>query len=98
MTNENEDIAAQETEQDEPLDAWWKYVGGGLFLWAITIGFYFYIVAFETGDAESVRIWAPVALLYNLAGKWPVIAIGALFGLGSVAVGVKAYREQSNVV
>jgi len=86
-----------ETQEDanEPAEAWWKTAGYGVIMLAATVGFYFYISAFEAGTESSVRIWWPVALIYNLAGKWPIVAIGTLFGVGLLGMAAKDFRKQS---
>jgi len=35
----------------------------------------------ESGGADSVRLWAPVAFLYNQLGYWPAILFVPVLGL-----------------
>lgn len=37
--------------------------------------------ALETGTEESVRIWAPIAFLYNIGGYWPAILATPALGI-----------------
>jgi hypothetical protein len=53
---------------------------GGLVVLGFTVWFYFYITAFENGAMAEASAWWPVAMLYNAAGKWPVIVLGVLIG------------------
>ena len=97
MTEQHDSSTDDATHTDhdgEPPAPWWHTVGFGLFFLAATVGVYFYIVAFEAGDAESTRIWWPVALIYNFAGKWPVVGIGTVLGLFMIALGANDYRSQ----
>lgn len=92
--NTGHDAQTAVSSSGEPADPWWKSLGYGVGLWALTVGFYFYISAFEAGDVVSARIWWPVALIYNLAGKWPIVGIGALGGLVLVGVGARDFRSR----
>lgn len=95
--SENTGHDAQVTTQggdDGSADPWWKSIGYGLLFWGLTVGFYFYITAFEAGTMTSARIWWPVALIYNLAGKWPVVGIGAIGGLVLIGVGARDFSAK----
>ena len=92
--NEGTSESAAIAEPEEPEEPWYKMLGYGLLIWGLTVGFYFYISAFEAGDMTTARIWWPVALVYNLAGKWPVIAIGGVLGLVGVGMGALGFKNQ----
>ena len=51
----------------------------------------------ESGQIQKIKIWAPIAWIYNLGGVWSMIAkwvaiVGlALMGLGVAAAGVVSF-------
>ena len=51
----------------------------------------------ESGQIQKIKIWAPIAWIYNLGGAWSMIAkwvaiVGlALMGLGVAAAGVVSF-------
>ena len=60
----------------------------------------------ESGQIQKIKIWAPIAWIYNLGGAWSMIAkwvavVGlALIGLGVAAAGVASFlpdKEQTAV-
>lgn len=70
----------------EPL----KLLGGGLAAIGLTIAFYMYITPFEEGVAHGqASAWWPIAMLYNFAGKWPIVGIGVAGGLIAAIFGAR---------
>lgn len=58
----------------------WVFAAVGLVLSFVT---YYELSALEDGTRHSVRLWAPVAMLYNLMGFWPaVLCWPVLCGVG----------------
>jgi hypothetical protein len=53
----------------------------GLAVVALAIFLFVYFSRFEAGEVGSRRMWWPIALAYNLGGKWPpTLLIGAIGG------------------
>ena len=51
----------------------------------------------ESGEVESVRVFAPLALSYNLLGYWPTILFPPLVGiLCLVALVLVYFNERRN--
>ena len=82
----------------------WRSAAGNLFwfglglvmLWAAW-HLYGEFRELESGQLQKMKIWAPIAWVYNLGGAWSVIAkwvaiVGlALIGLGAMAGGVISF-------
>jgi hypothetical protein len=55
----------------------------------------------EFGTAQSVRVWAPVALLYNSFGFWPAILCVPVLGVVILLVlarKLRSIRESSSTI
>lgn len=50
---------------------------------------FYYFTNFEAGTEHGRRMWWVLALLYNLGGKWPPVALVGLIGLGGLGMGVR---------
>lgn len=56
-------------------------------LCALLMGFvgawlvYQHFAQFESGELPSMKLWAPLAMIYNLGGYWTVVAKWATLGL-----------------
>ena len=48
---------------------------GALMMAGVGVWVFFQLSKLETGDANVVRVWAPVAAAYNLVGFWPAVCI-----------------------
>ena len=83
----------------------WRSIAGGLFWIALGLamvwaawGTWQEFAQLESGQLRSMKIWAPLAWIYNLGGlwsviaKWAAIAFLALTGMGVVAVGIASLR------
>lgn len=46
--------------------------------------FYYELLQLESGEIESVRVWVPIAMLYDTLGFWP--AVGLLPAIGCFMV------------
>ena len=86
----------------------WRNVAGNLFWIAFGLvivgaawGTWQEFSQLESGQLRSVRIWAPLAWIYNLGGfwsvmaKWTAIALLALTGAGVAAYGVASLRQRA---
>jgi hypothetical protein len=62
-------------------------IGVGVCAFAAYLAYYF--TQLEAGEASGRRMWWPIALLYNLGGKWPPVGLVGLAGLAGVGLGVK---------
>jgi hypothetical protein len=83
----------------------WTSVAGGLFWIALGLAMVWAAWAtwgefaqLESGQLRSMKIWAPLAWIYNLGGlwsviaKWATIAFLALVGMAFVAAGITSLR------
>lgn len=61
------------------------------------------ISALEAGEALKVKMWAPLAWVYNQGGAWSVVAkwtgqvFTLLFGIGSMAWGVSDLQPEQRI-
>ncbi|HEY1378193.1 MAG TPA: hypothetical protein VGF55_15445 [Gemmataceae bacterium] len=78
-------------ETKEP--PWWLAVLGGVMLLGVTAWVYQYLTAFEAQGGERRAPWL-IALLYNYLGKWGVVGLCGLGGLGAVVHGVLLLRAK----
>jgi hypothetical protein len=60
-------------------------VGGMIFsaigTFALGAWFFYDLLRLENGDVESVRVWAPMAMLYETLGFWPAVLLLPAIGL-----------------
>ncbi len=82
----------------------WKEIASGLFwiavgsgiLWATWSGWQDF-AQLESGELKSMKIWAPLAWIYNLGGtwafiaKWAFLAMVGLTGLALTLAGVMSF-------
>jgi hypothetical protein len=66
---------------------WFKCLVGAVFLWVSFITWQD-LSDLERGRAQTVQVWAPLAMLYRVAGLWPSVLILALPGAAFVAWGL----------
>src|SRR5262245_19907436 len=76
---------AKEKEDDD--SSLWSVVIGGACAVAAAGYFYYDLAQFEEKGGTH-RIWWPVAIAYNIAGKWPVVGIFAAIGIALLAWGL----------
>ncbi len=87
-------MAMSETEKkkdlfDKMVDLWWgKLVLAGI-LAGLTVFLYRDFAKLESGEVESMKVWAPIALLYNIAGMWGGLSIFIILSILLVFWGVK---------
>lgn len=62
-------------------------IGVGLCLFSIYL--FSYVTAFEAGEAVGRRMWWPIAVAYDLGGRWPPVLLVAGLGLVTVAIAVR---------
>ena len=61
-----------------------------LFIW-VTWNLYGEFEGLEAGTVKSMKVWAPIAWLYNLGGIWSSLAKWtAILGFGALAAGASA--------
>jgi hypothetical protein len=70
-------------------------LAGGALVAVLTIAAYAYLTWFEGSGETSARMWAPVALLYNIGGKWLVVGAGAALSLAATVKELLAYRSNT---
>ncbi len=91
-TPNTEQDAASVVEEDESAGSPLATIGLGAGVLLLTGGLFWYFVQFEASDAtRGARMWWPIALAYNLGGKWPPTIILALIGVAGLALGVHQY-------
>ena len=73
-------------------DSWWNYCLWGLLFPVIGILIYFYFDTFENSQDASRHLWAPIALLYAIGGKWIFPMLFSLFGVLTFVAGVRRSR------
>jgi len=78
---ENKD---DENEEGSDVNEWWKGVLGGVFMFALAGGLYWYFTDFENSNDRSRRMNAIIATLYNAGGK--NLACGVVAGVGLILV------------
>jgi hypothetical protein len=81
------------TQRDDRIRAQWWYdlLWAGLFPlfgWLL----YLHFANFETSGGK-MRMWAPIAMIYNLTGKWGVVVAGVVTGLFCLKSAVSKFRE-----
>lgn len=86
MVNDNS------TERDDRITAQWWYdlLWAGLFPvfgWLL----YRHFANFEA-SAGQMWMWAPIAMIYRLTGKWGVVVAGALAGLFCLKSGLSKFK------
>ena len=85
--NSEEKKEADEDEAQKKDEPWWLALLGGLIMLGGAVWVYIDLTAFET-EGGTRRINWIVAFLYNNLGKWGVVGLMALGGLGATAVGI----------
>jgi nitrate reductase NapE component len=80
-------------ETEEENDSPWKTIGIGLLLLAGAVFLYYTFDKLET-EGGRVKINWILALLYNVAGKWPVVSVVALIGAFTTYSGIKDFKNK----
>jgi len=58
---------------------------------------YMDLLSLERGEVESVKVWAPLAFLYNHFGFYPSTLALPLFGTGLIISAVRKRRAVASV-
>lgn len=75
-------------------DKWYKTIGYGL-LCIVLAGFLYYqLMQLEAGTVASVRVWWPVAMLYNTLGFWGAISCPSILAVFLLGLGVKQLIDE----
>lgn len=77
-------------------DKWYKTIGSGILFLVFTILMAYQLNSLETGAAESVKVWLPVAILYRTLGYWGAIACPGLIAIAILGLGAKQFIDQEN--
>lgn len=83
-------MAQQETK---PFPWWLAFVMAGLFVYWGGFVLYPNLQALEAGQTRSVRVWQPIALVYNLMGLWAAVAIPFLIAAAFIVGGIVGFRR-----
>jgi hypothetical protein len=73
---------------DKLADCWWGQILLGVFCFAIAIFMYWYISDLEATGRSGRAHWL-IALVYNIAGKWPSVLVIAAMGLFFAGIGIR---------
>ncbi len=73
---------------DKLMERWWGSCLIGLLGALVTFQMYGDLAKLEAGQTQSVRLWAPIAFLYNTLGMWGALAPIALFSAGLLGWGI----------
>ncbi|HEX9996088.1 MAG TPA: hypothetical protein VGB45_03020, partial [Abditibacterium sp.] len=80
-------------DDDHDEDAWWKIVGFGILLLAVSAYLFWYFSDFEaTGGIRRMKWY--LALPYSIGGKWLVSSIFGVLGIGSIALGIYEFLQR----
>ena len=76
-----------------------RYSSGEFLLSAFgcfAIGFWVFcdLTAFESGAEEDVRVWAPVAALYEYFGFWPAVLLLPSMGVFALWKAIESYHQE----
>jgi hypothetical protein len=73
----------------------WQMLGGALTMLAVGAFVFFQLSRLENGDADSVRVWGPIAAAYHLVGFWPAVCIAPTISLYMASLAVRRALEQA---
>lgn len=78
-------------DPDTPLEEQIRYyqirlIGAPLIMLPLTAWVAYDMERLSSGEVEQVRVWAPVALLYDLFGYWGAVLVFPLFALATVVL------------
>jgi hypothetical protein len=85
-------MANNQRNEEPKQEPWWLAMLGGLIMLGGAIWVYLDLTAFEAAGGTR-RVNAIVALLYNYLGKWGVVGLMAVGGLGAIWHGVSQLNE-----
>ena len=81
------------TERDNRITAQWWYD----LVWAVLFPLFGWLLYrhFAKFEAEGgkMMMWAPIAMIYDLTGKWGVVVAGALSGIFCLKSGLSKFRS-----
>ncbi len=85
MTNEQVQNIDEETS-GSPLGT----IGLGIGALLMAGGLFYWFLQFEaSGATRGAKMWWPIALAYNIGGKWPPSIVIGLVGIAGIALGVR---------
>ena len=74
--------------------AWWyDFIWSVIFLLAAWGGWHCFVSLEQYG--ESVVMWLPIAVVYDLIGRWGVIDMAALLSVVCAVSGIRKFRHRS---
>ena len=85
-------LVAKKTKSSN--DKWYKTIGYGVLCILLTGFIYYQLMQLETGTVSSVRVWWPVALLYNTVGFWGAISCPGILAVLFLGLGVKQLIDE----
>jgi hypothetical protein len=70
-------------------DKWYHHIGWGALFIAFAVLVAIQLSSLESGEVSSVRIWWPVAILYQTLGFWGAISCPSIIALLLFGWGIK---------
>lgn len=75
-------------------DKWYKTMGLGILCILLAGYLYYELSQLEAGIVSSVRVWWPVAIMYNTLGFWGAISCPGILALLFLGVGAKQLIDE----
>jgi hypothetical protein len=69
-------------------EPWWAHLIAGIVCLGVAVYLYFDLSAFEASGGTRRMQWI-LAIVYNHLGKWPILILFSLAGLGLVIQGIR---------
>jgi hypothetical protein len=83
-------------KEKKSTDKWYMNVIYGVVCIALMAFVFIQLNQLETGEVASVRIWWPVAAMYNLLGFWGAVACPGLLSFLFFGLGIKQLLAEDN--
>jgi hypothetical protein len=83
--------AAQPSSEPQPQEtkkSFGSTMLGALGCFALGAWIYYDLTRLEAGLVDGVRVWAPIATVYNFFGYWPSVVILPLLGIALTVMAV----------
>ena len=90
-----QDAAATETQDDPDSHSVVRYLFGIVCACGLSAWVYSDLSALESGEVESVILWAPIAMAYDFLGFWGAVSILPVLVVFLIFLDVKRHRQDS---
>lgn len=88
-TPKNAPVSSVTDEKEKSGEKWYQTIGVGILSIVFGVLVYMQLSRLEAGDINSVRIWWPVAVLYNIFGFWGAVSCPGVLALFFFGLGIK---------